>query len=47
MKKYKDNIILFDTDNYLEIVKLENMKPKNPPPDPKNKKAATKILKKR
>ena len=47
MKKYKDNIILFDTDNYLEIVQLESMKPKIPPPDPKNKKAATKNTKKK
>jgi len=40
LKTYKDNVILFDTDNYLEITKFQSMVPKKVEPDPKNKKAA-------
>ena len=40
LKTYKDNVILFDTDNYLEITKFQSMTPKKVEPDPKNKKAA-------
>ena len=41
LKTYKDNVILFDTDNYMEITKFQSMVPKKVEPDPKNKKAAT------
>ena len=40
LKTYKDNVILFDTDNYMEITKFQSMVPKKVEPDPKNKKAA-------
>ena len=40
IKIYKDNVILFDNENYLEITKFQSLEPKKPPQDPKNKKAA-------
>ena len=40
LKTYKDNIILFDGENYLQITKFQSTEPKKPVVDPKNKKAA-------
>ena len=41
LKTYKDNVILFDTYNYLEITQFQSMTPKKVEPEPKkNKKAA-------
>ena len=40
IKTYKDNVILFDNDNFLQITKFQSMVNKKPVEDPKNKKGA-------
>ena len=41
IKIYKDDVILFDNENYLQITKFQSMEPKKPPQDPKSKKNAS------
>ena len=45
IKMYKDNIILFDAENYVELVSFKGLEEKKPIVDPKNKKAAAKPAK--
>ena len=45
IKMYKDNIILFDAENYVELVSFKCLEEKKPIVDPKNKKAAAKPAK--
>ena len=45
IKIYKDNVILFDNEGFLQITKFQSMEQKKPAPDPKNKKGATKTSK--
>ena len=45
IKMYKDNIILFDAENYVELVSFKGLEEKKPIVDPKNKKAAAKQAK--
>ena len=45
MKIYKNNIILFDAENYLEVTSFQNLVEKKDVVDPKNKKAAAKPAK--
>ena len=45
IKMYKDNIILFDAENYIELVSFKGLEEKKPVVDPKNKKAAAKPTK--
>ena len=40
IKVYKDNIILFDADNFIEFTTFQSIEEKKPEVDPKNKKAA-------
>lgn len=45
LKIYKDNIIMFDNENFLRITKFQSLENKKPEPDPKNKKSGTKNTK--
>ena len=45
IKMYKNNIILFDAENYVELVSFQGLEEKKPIVDPKNKKAAAKPTK--
>ena len=45
IKMYKNNIILFDAENYVELVSFKGLEEKKPIVDPKNKKAAAKPAK--
>ena len=45
IKAYKNDVILFDGENYLQITKFQSTEPKKPEVDPKNKKAAAKSTK--
>ena len=45
IKMYKDNIILFDAENYVELVSFKGLEEKKPIVDQKNKKAAAKPAK--
>ena len=45
MKVYKNNIILFDAENYLEMTSFQTSEEKKPVEDPKKKKAAAKPAK--
>ena len=45
LKLYKDNVILFDNENYLQITTFQSMEQKKPEQDPKNKKGTTKNAK--
>ena len=45
IKSYKNDVILFDGENYLQITKFQSTEPKKPEVDPKNKKAAAKSTK--
>jgi hypothetical protein len=40
IKLYKNNILLFDAENYIELVSFQSLEEKKPVEDPKNKKAA-------
>ena len=40
IKVYKENVMFFDNENYLQITTFQSMTPKKQEPDPKNKKAA-------
>jgi WD40 repeat protein len=45
LKIYKDNVLLFDNDNYLHVTTFENLTPKEVEQDPKKKKPAAKPAK--
>ena len=45
LKVYKDNVILFDNENFLQITKFQSLVPKKQEQDPKNKKGSTKNTK--
>ena len=45
IKLYKNDIILFDAENYIEFVSFKGLEEKKPVVDPKNKKAAAKPAK--
>ena len=45
LKIYKDNVILFDNENYLQITTFQSLEQKKPEQDPKNKKGNTKNTK--
>ena len=45
VKIYKDNVLIFDNENFLQITKFQSIEPKKPPQDPKNKKGAVKTSK--
>ena len=45
LKVYKENVILFDNENFLQITKFQSLVPKKQEQDPKNKKGSTKNTK--
>jgi hypothetical protein len=45
IKVYKNNVILFDAENFIEVTSFQGLEEKKPVVDPKNKKAAAKPAK--